>query len=272
MPKQRILYVSTEIAPYLPDAENSRLGRSLPQAMQERKYEVRTFMPNFGAVNERRNQLHEVIRLSGINIMINDNDHPLIIKVASMQPSRIQVYFIDNDDYFQKSEDDIDPIGTNREDNDERMIFYARGTVETAKKLRWEPEIVHVSGWMAALVPLFLRRIVSDGTSFKNSKTVYSVLRDENTLETVDPEFFEKLKADCVKEDDLKDFVDLPNDVNLLHRLAIAKSDGVVFNTPDPDPTLIKAVEDKGIPYMILDPEQDNAQKYHEFYQSLINA
>ena len=138
MAAHKIIFVSQEISPYLSVTDNARWGRSLPQSIQSRKYEVRTFMPDFGEINERRNQLHEVIRLSGMNIPIGDNDHPLVVKVASMQPSRIQVYFIDNDDYFQKLGTDSDAFGTNRHDNDERLIFFARGTMETARKLRWD--------------------------------------------------------------------------------------------------------------------------------------
>ena len=162
--------MSQEIAPYLPKGELSNLGRELPQAMQAAGYEVRTFMPKYGAVNERRNQLHEVIRLSGLNIPISDADHPLILKVASMQPSRIQVYFVDNDDYFLKSDDDSDDVGSNRDDNDERAIFFARGTMETVKKLRWEPDIIHCSGWVTSLVPMYLRRMYADDPSFADAR------------------------------------------------------------------------------------------------------
>ena len=123
MADKRILYVSQEVKPYLPETPESLIGNKLPQSIQDKKYEVRIFMPKYGGINERRNQLHEVIRLSGMNIIIDDTDHPLIIKVASLQPSRIQVYFIDSDDYFQKSKSDVDDFGSNRTDNDERAIF-----------------------------------------------------------------------------------------------------------------------------------------------------
>ena len=159
MAKPRILYITEEITPYLPDSANARLGRDLPVMSQGGGYEVRIFMPRFGTINERRNQLHEVIRLSGMNISIADTDHPLIIKVASMHPSRIQVYFVDNDDYFQRLASDSDPLGTNRADNDERAIFFTRGTMETVRKLQWDVRIVHCMGWMSALSTLYLRRL-----------------------------------------------------------------------------------------------------------------
>lgn len=226
-------------------------------------------MPNFGNVNERRNQLHEVIRLSGINIPIRDADHPLIIKVASMQPSRIQVYFIDNDDYFQKLDDDVDSIGTNRPDNDERVIFFSRGTADTARKLRWEPDILHVSGWIAALVPLYAKKVFSDGVSFKGTRVVYSLL-DEKPAETIDPDFLDKLSEDGIKPEDLELFKDMPANTNLLHKVGIANSDAVIFNNRTPDPELVEFVEKLGLPLLFLNPEEDNTDKYHEFYQSLL--
>ncbi len=269
MAKQRILFVSPEISPYLPTSEIAKLGRDLPVAMHGKKYEVRTFMPNFGNVNERRNQLHEVIRLSGINIPIRDTDHPLIIKVASMQPSRIQVYFIDNDDYFQKEDGDVDNVGSNRVDNDERVIFFSRGTADTARKLRWEPDILHTSGWMASLVPLYAKKVFSDGVSFNGTKIVYSLL-DETPAAEIDPEFLAKLAEDGIKDEDLKDFTDMPANTNLLHKIGIANSDAVIFNNRTPDPELKEYVEKAGLPVLFLNPEEDNTDKYHEFYQSLL--
>ncbi|MDE6296459.1 MAG: glycogen/starch synthase [Muribaculaceae bacterium] len=268
MAKQRILFFSQEIAPYLPASENSKLGKELPTAMQSRKFEVRTFMPNFGAVNERRNQLHEVIRLSGVNVVIDDADHPLIIKVASMQPSRIQVYFVDNDDYFQKLDSDIDAIGSNREDNDERAIFYARGAVETAEKLRWEPDLIHVSGWISALIPLYIKRVFNVGPDFKKAKLVYTVLRQEE-IAPIDTAIFNKLAENGVKPEDIEELKKLPFNNNILNRIAIKYADAVVFNTVEPDAELLKAVEERAIPFISLDPEEDNAEKYFNFFQSL---
>ena len=153
MKNNRILYISQEISPYLADSPLSVLGKAMPVKMQERGFEVRTFMPKYGCINERRNQLHEVIRLSGMNIIIDDTDHPLIIKVATLQPSRMQVYFIDSDDYFTSSAGGAAPLETvsDPEQNDERMIFFVRGVVETVKKLRWEPAVVQCMGWITAL-------------------------------------------------------------------------------------------------------------------------
>ena len=141
MDVKKVLLVSQEIDPYLTGTAMADFSRLMALKLQEKGAEVRCFMPRYGAINERRNQLHEVIRLSGLNISIDDTDHPLIIKVATLQPTRLQVYFIDNDDYFcrhtqQKSlETDDDP-----ETNDERAIFFVRGVIETVKKLRWNPD------------------------------------------------------------------------------------------------------------------------------------
>ena len=157
MSKTKILFVTQEMIPYMPETEIAKTCRELPQAIQERGHEIRTFMPKYGSINERRNQLHEVIRLSGMNLIIDDTDHPLIIKVASIQAARMQVYFTDNDDYFQRKVGEV-MDEANREDNDERSIFYARGVLETVKKLRWEPDIIHCHGWLSSLVPLYVKK------------------------------------------------------------------------------------------------------------------
>ena len=162
MASRKILYVCQEIMPYLPETSLSALSRNLVQAMQERGNEIRTFMPRYGCINERRNQLHEVIRLSGMNLIIDDNDHQLIIKVASIPSARIQIYFIDNDDFFSRKAVLTSAEGEEFEDNDERAIFFARGVLETVKKLNWSPNIVHCMGWMSAIVPIYLKQVFND--------------------------------------------------------------------------------------------------------------
>lgn len=264
----RILFISQEIAPYLPAGPAASLGRSLPQNMQELGFEVRTFMPKFGNVNERRNQLHEVIRLSGVNIIIDDNDHPLIIKVASLQPSRIQVYFIDNDDYFQKLDTDADAVGSNRPDNDERAIFFARGTMETAKKLRWDPKIILCSGWITSLVPMYLKRMYGDDPSFKNSKMVYQVMPGKLQM-PVDERFLTKLKADGIASRDIKKFATVPHDTDLLHRMAIDFSHAVIFQDPDASPDLLDYVKECGKPFLSAQQAQSGPDAYAAFFNSL---
>lgn len=272
MAAHKIIFVSQEISPYLSVSDNGQWGRSLPQSIQSRKYEVRTFMPDYGDINERRNQLHEVIRLSGMNIVIGDNDHPLVVKVASMQPSRIQVYFIDNDDYFQRLESDVDSFGTNRPDNDERIIFFARGTMETAKKLRWEPEIMEVSGWVSALVPLYLKTLFRDGVNFQNTKLVYTVVPEKIRLDSVDADFFVKLEAEGVAPEVIEEFRTMPLDHSLLHKMAIRHADAVVFQTETPDPELLEYCETLGKPWKHFTGEGDFVEEYDALYKSLMSA
>lgn len=269
MAKERILFINQEIAPYITNSPAASLGKFLPVKMQENGFEVRTFMPKFGAVNERRNQLHEVIRLSGINININDNDHPLVIKVASLQPSRIQVYFIDNDDYFQKLDSDIDISGLNRVDNDERAIFFARGTMETAKKLRWDPKFIHISGWIAALLPLYIKKLYNDDASFKNSKIIYAI-QSSKGMAPLDPKIFAKLKIEGVSQRDLKKYSAESLDNNLLHKIGVDFSHAVIINDPEIDPELLDYVKASEKPVLMAQDMEQDVNKYLEFYNSLL--
>ena len=175
MAKKKILFINQEISPYVPDNAMSVMGRELPRTMQDRNHEIRTFMPKWGNINERRGQLHEVIRLSGINLIIDDTDHPLVIKVASIPSCRVQVYFIDNDDYFSNRQMTVDENGLDYPDNGERAIFFARGVLETVKKQCWVPDIIHVQGWMGAVVPLYIKTAYHDEPSFANTKVVTSL-------------------------------------------------------------------------------------------------
>lgn len=268
MAKDRILFINQEITPYIPASPVSSLGKFLPVSMQEKGFEVRTFMPKFGSVNERRNQLHEVIRLSGINININDNDHPLVIKVASLQPSRIQVYFIDNDDFFQKLAADIDASGVNRPDNDERAIFFSRGTLETAKKLRWDPKIIHCAGWITSLIPMYVKKLYGDELSFKGSKIVY-VIQPAKDMAPIDPQIFNKLKAEGISQRDLKKYTTEPLDVNLLHKIGVDFSHAVIINDPDIDPALLEYVKASEKPVLMAQDLELDADKYHQFYESI---
>ena len=163
---KKVLFINQEIAPYVPESEISVLGRDLPHRVQEKGFEIRTFMPKWGNINERRGQLHEVIRLSGMNLIIDETDHPLIIKVASIPTSRLQVYFIDNDDYFSRRQMEADENGVEYADNGERAIFYARGVLETVKKLRWAPDIIVCQGWIGAVVPLYIKTAYKVEPSF----------------------------------------------------------------------------------------------------------
>lgn len=266
MAKKKFLFVAQEVAPYLPEEEISSLGKDVATGIHKRGYEVRTFTPRWGTVNERRNQLHEVIRLSGLNVIIDDNDHPLLLKVASLHPTRTQVYFIDNDDYFQKLDSDEDAVGSNRPDNDQRIIFFTRSTIETAKKLQWDPAVIHAQGWVSAMTPVYLRQLEGAPT-FEQSKVVYSVLPGELSL-PVDEGFFRRLKEEGVKEDYLAHLDKFPLDTRLLHRMAIENSDGVIFMTDQPDEELLALVNELGLPYMTKE-QASTMEAYIEFYDKI---
>ena len=201
---EKILFVNSEIFPYLPESPIADIGRYLPQGIQERKKEIRSFMPKYGCINERKNQLHEVIRLSGMNIIINDVDRPLVIKVASISAARMQVYFIDNEDYFKRKQIDRDDDGNFFNDNGERAIFFARGVLETVKKLRWAPDVIHCQGWITQILPLYLKKMYKDDPIFANSKIVLSLYDDM-------PEKFDEELSRLVKYGDITD-----NDIPLL--------------------------------------------------------
>ncbi|HRY99853.1 MAG TPA: glycogen/starch synthase, partial [Bacteroidales bacterium] len=203
MKKANVLFVAQEITPYLKETPMGRIGRYLPQGIQERGKEIRTFMPRYGSINERRNQLHEVIRLSGMNLIIDDADHPLIIKVASIQSARMQIYFIDNEEYFQRKAVIRDKNGKFFPDNDERAVFFSRGVLETVKKLGWPPDIVHCHGWMSSLVPLYIKRAFRDNPLFTDTKVVFSVY-DDQFSEKFSKNLVNKVAMEGISEDDLK--------------------------------------------------------------------
>ncbi len=223
----KVLFITQEITPYLPESEISTICRQLPQAVQDGGKEIRAFMPKFGCINERRNQLHEVQRLSGMNLIIDDTDHPLIIKVASIQAARMQVYFIDNDDYFHHRQALADEDGMEYEDNNERTIFFARGVLETVKKLRWTPDVIHCHGWMTALVPLYIKKAYHDDPFFRNSKIVYSVYNDD-FKSTFKEGYDTILRLDGVEDSDLTAIKNKPVDFVALSKLALDFSDAAI--------------------------------------------
>lgn len=269
MASKHILFISQEITPYLPATPATQFGKELPHRFHAAGFEPRIFMPRYGSINERRNQLHEVIRLSGMNIPIADVDHPLIIKVASLPPARLQAYFIESDDYFQKAASDTDPMGSNRADNDERMIFFVHGTVETARKLRWDPDVIVCQGWMSLLAPVYLRRIFGDEPSFKKAKVV--TIFDDATFEGELPDsFIAKLKAEGVKEADLKLLKNRPLTLGTLQTLAAKHSHGIILKCEKMQPELEEYL--KTSKAKILKHEQigEGLDGYFSFISSLI--
>lgn len=230
MSKAKILYVSQEIQPFLSETTISRISRNLPQGAHEKNKEIRVFMPRYGKINERRHQLHEVIRLSGMNLIINDTDHPLIIKVASIPSARLQVYFIDNEEYFKRKAVLTDEDGNLFEDNDERSIFFVRGVLETVKKLGWVPDIIHCHGWMSALMPAYIKEFYKDDPHFADSKVVYSMY--DNAFDgSLCPDLHKKLAFDGLSEK-VTSMVTDPT-YNNLTKLAVAYADGVILGSDE---------------------------------------
>ncbi len=267
MPQEplRVLYISQEITPYLPETEMSKLCRQLPQSVQERGLEIRIFMPRFGKINERRNQLHEVQRLSGMNLIIDNTDHQLIIKVASIQAARMQVYFIDNEDYFQRKAIFTDDNGEEFDDNEDRSIFFVRGVLETIKKLRWTPDIIHCHGWMTALTPLYVKKIYSEDPFFSASKIVYSLYNDRfNRL--FSKEFSQKLMMDGIADDDVALVSEKEVSYDDLSKLAINFSDAVVAGVADADASLLAYAKEQG--KQCLDYVEDYVEPYISLYKS----
>ncbi len=264
MKAKKVLFITQEITPYVPESSMSLVGRKLPQAIQDKGREIRTFMPKWGNINERRNQLHEVIRLSGMNMIIDDTDHPLIIKVASIQSARMQVYFIDNDDYFQQRQMTFDENGVEYADNDERAIFYARGVLETVKKLRWCPDIIHCHGWFTSLIPLYIKSAYRDEPSFRDSKVVFS-LYDEGFKTALNEKMLDQLLIKDMAPE-LLSGINTPISYLELSKLAINYSDGIIQNSPDSTPELLQYAKEKNIPVLDYQGEENYAEAFGNFY------
>lgn len=269
MKKAKVLYVSQEMAKYLPDSEMSLIGRYLPQYIQEKGKEIRCFMPKFGLVNERRNQLHEVIRLSGMNLIIDDTDHPLIIKVASIQSARLQIYFIDNDEFFQRKALFADDKGQEFEDNEDRMIFYARGVLETVKKLRWSPDIVHCQGWFTALLPIYLKKTFYEDPLFAHSKVVFSIY-DNKFTSKFSKIFIDKIHFDGITPNDIASIKNGADWISI-NKLAIDLADGIIFGSETIDPELIAYCNELKKPILPYQGPEDYADAYSDFYDTLLD-
>lgn len=269
MESVKVLFVSQEITPYLSENEMSHIGRYLPQGIQETGKEIRTFMPRYGNINERRNQLHEVIRLSGMNLIIDDTDHPLIIKVASIQSARMQVYFIDNDDYFHRKATTKDSSGRFFEDNDERMIFFARGVLETVRKLRWSPDIVHCLGWFTSMVPVYLKKAYREDPLFADSKVIFSIYNNGFDV-PVNKRLIEKAVLNGVSLEDIS-VIKQPSYENLM-RLSLQYSDAVIQGSRELPDNVIKIINESGKPSLKYQPREKYIAEYSVFYEQILNA
>lgn len=268
MSKAKVLFINTEVMPYMPESHMANIGRLLPQGIQDAGHEIRTFMPRFGVINERRNQLHEVIRLSGMNLIINETDHPLIIKVASIQSARMQVYFIDNDDYFTHRELYSDKKGNEYEDNGERAFFFARGVAETIRKLRWAPDVIYCQGWFAGIAPIYIKKHYGDDPCFKNAKIV-TALYDNAFIKPLPPTLAQTIKCEGITKADLSEIRDKAVSYQLFAHLAIKFSDGIVVTDNGVSPELIEYAQklDKKV-LMATDDELDIA-KYDVFFDEM---
>lgn len=268
MEKTKVLFVHQEITPYLEETPMSNIGRYLPEGIQLKGKEIRIFMPRFGNINERRNQLHEVIRLSGMNLIINDTDYPLIIKVASIQKARMQIYFIDNDDFFTKRKSTIaDKNGVFFEDNDDRTVFFSRGVIETIRKLNWPPDVIHCHGWMSALIPIYLKKVFMDNPLFNESKIVYS-LYDDDFTNTFRSGFDKKMKLQGISPKDVKHLKKIDY-VNLM-KTAIDFSDAVIYGSENINPELDEYVKSTKKPALAYQSPENYVDAYNDFYDSLL--
>lgn len=271
MDAKRILFIAQEITPYLPETEISTISRALPQGIQERGREIRTFMPRFGNINERRNQLHEVIRLSGMNLIIDDTDHPLIIKVASIQAARMQVYFIDNEDFFHRKHTVVDANGEEYEDNDDRSIFYVRGVLETVKKLRWIPDIIHCHGWISAPTALYIKRMYADDPCLKDAKIVYSIY-DDQFNKPLRKEFANKLMMDGATEEDVKGLKE-DTSFNGVMKMAIDFADGVIQGSQNTSEELMAYAQNKAnTPFLPYQSPETYMDAFNDFYDVVLES
>jgi starch synthase len=268
MKDKRILFVSSEVVPYLPETELALTAFNAAKNAHSKGVQTRIFMPRFGVINERRHQLHEVIRLSGMNLVVDDMDMPLIIKVASIPKERMQVYFIDNEEYFKRKAVFTDEDDQLFEDNDERAIFFAKGVVETVKKLNWAPDIIHVHGWMASLLPLYLREFYKEEPLFSESKIITSVYN--NPFEgTLNEKLADKIKFD-LKENKKTATVNTPSHTNIL-KSAIENSDAIIHGSENISEELTSFIEEKKVPVLGFQ-EENFKESYLNFYADLVSA
>ena len=265
MKDKRILYVSSEVVPYLPETEISSMSFEAPRLVNQQGGQIRIFMPRYGNINERRHQLHEVIRLSGINLVINDLDMPLIIKVASIPKERIQVYFIDNDEYFKRKATLTDEDGKLFSDNDERAIFFAKGVIETVKKLNWAPDVIHVHGWLAALLPVYLKEYYKDEPLFSESKIVTSIY-NQSFNNTLNKDMINKVKFDNINEEAIE-MLKEPSYNNLM-KVAIDYSDALIVGSENIVEELDTYIKASNKPILEYKSRDEFGEAYTEFFNT----
>jgi len=269
MSKKRVLYVSQHLVPFLPETPMSSISRHLPQGASDKDREIRVFMPRFGKINERRHQLHEVIRLSGMNLNIDDVDHPLIIKVASIPTARMQVYFIDNDDLFKRKAVLYDSNDELFSDSDVRAIFFVRGVLETVRKLGWAPDIIHCHGWMANLLPLYLKNNYKDDPYFENSKVICSIY-DEGFDGELDSRMAEKIVLDGISSDQAGTIKN-PT-FNNMNAIAIENADAIIAASEDLDEETLDQINAADIPVLKFPGNEGYLADINSFYDEVIGV
>ena len=266
MKNKKVLIISSEVTPYLPQTNQALNSYQIPKSVNDNGGQTRIFMPKYGLINERRHQLHEVIRLSGMNLVIDDEDMPLIIKVASIPKERMQVYFIDNDEYFKRRGTLRDEKDKLFKDNDERMIFFTKGVIETVKKLNWSPDIIHLHGWFTSLFPLYLKTYYKDEPLFAESKIVTSVYsKDFDGL--LSKTIQKKVSFDQIPSEEIQ-LLKTANYENLI-QLSLNHSDGYVVADDGALNKIEKLIESKDIPVMDYDQTKED-KAFVSYYSNKI--
>lgn len=263
----RILFVTQEMDPYLVMTEMAELANKLPKYCQENGFEIRVLMPRFGTINERRHRLHEVVRLSGMNIIVDDDDYPLIIKVASLPGARLQVYFLDNEEFFRRKQVFTDENEKLFEDNQDRMVFFCKGVLETVKKFGWPPNIIHCHGWMTSLIPMYIHTVYKNDPVFRNTKVIYSVY-NETIEESFDSQFKDKATINNLEESALDAYFE--NDKIKLHLGAMSYADGIVKGSQSLAEDVTKAIDNADVPKLDYFDCESACEPYFEFYQKML--
>ncbi|MFZ9044827.1 MAG: glycogen/starch synthase [Cyclobacteriaceae bacterium] len=264
----RILYVASEINPFLKTSEVADFVRKLPQAMQEKGMEIRILVPRFGLINERKNRLHEVVRLSGINIAVGDEEKPLVIKVASIPNAKLQVYFIDNEDYFHRKSVFFDKEDNFYEDNDERAIFFCKGVLETVKKLGWSPDIIHCHDWMTSLIPIYVKTTYKNDPIYQNSKTVFT-LHNNSFSHKFGDDLLEKVKMLDIEDNMLNSLKTA--DYEGFLKIGMQYADAINYAKEETSESLQSLMDEMSNEKRIEPIQKDNLEEsYYNLYNELV--
>lgn len=263
---KRILYVTQEMDPYTTMSDISSIVRKLAPYSKDKGFDIRILMPRYGTINERRHKLHEVVRLSGMNIIVDDDDFPLIIKVATLPSCRLQVYFLDNEEFFKRKFMFEDEEGVPFDDNAERMVFYCKGVIETLKKFGWAPDIIHCHGWMTSLIPFYLRTVYQNEPIFSDSKIIYSAY-NVDVSDAFKEKFVEKANINDLDIEDLNKYKE--DGELMLNKGAIKYSDGVIVGSEDLSDYVNSIAGDLPVlPFQEESLEEAYVSFYNEFLES----